>query len=160
MKYEVDQSSMNSPSFIVFHYYFVRDVDVAYYTTTNALFNAEIKTLQLHWIFSEDALFKPLKVKGDGSFLYQAVAIHIMSCCLDDVWTGRFPPGKKPGIKQEPNKVVNDLKQFISQKDNALLQKILAYCHTMCWWIYQRKDRGVGLCNDIERNEQGTWAFL
>ena len=43
MKYEVDQSSMNSPSFIVFHYYFVGDVVVAQYTATNVLFNAEIK---------------------------------------------------------------------------------------------------------------------
>ena len=45
MKYEVDQSSMNSPSFIVFHYYLERDLDVAHYTTTNALFNAEMKNL-------------------------------------------------------------------------------------------------------------------
>ena len=39
MKYEVNKSSMNSPSFIVFHYYLVEDVDVAYFTKTNALFN-------------------------------------------------------------------------------------------------------------------------
>ena len=51
---KIDQSSINSPSFIVFHYYLVWDVDVAYYTTTNALFNAEIKTLQFHCIFFED----------------------------------------------------------------------------------------------------------
>ena len=42
MKYEVNQSSMNSPSFIVFHYYLVGYVDMAYYTNTNALFNAEM----------------------------------------------------------------------------------------------------------------------
>ena len=39
LKYEVDQCSMNSLSFIVFHYYFEGAVDVAHYTTTNALFN-------------------------------------------------------------------------------------------------------------------------
>ena len=56
MKYEVDQSFMNSPSFIVFHYYLEGDV-VAYYTTANALFNAVIKILQLHCIVFEDKFF-------------------------------------------------------------------------------------------------------
>ena len=65
MKYEVNQSLMNSPSFIVFHYYLVGDDDVAYYTMTNTLFNAEIKTLLLHCIFFEEDLFKPMKMKGD-----------------------------------------------------------------------------------------------
>ena len=46
VKYQADQSSMNSPSFIVFHYYLKGDVNVAHYTTINALFNTEIKTLQ------------------------------------------------------------------------------------------------------------------
>ena len=87
---------------------------MANYTTTNSLFNTENKMLQSHFTFFEDDLFKPVKVKGDRSCLYQAVAINIMSCCLDDVWTGRFPPRKKPGIKQATNEVVNDLKQFIS----------------------------------------------
>ena len=41
IKYEADQSSMNSPSFIVFHYYLQWDVDVAHYTIMNALFNTE-----------------------------------------------------------------------------------------------------------------------
>ena len=41
MKYEVNQSSMNSLSFIVFHYYLKRGLDVSYYT----MFNAKIKTL-------------------------------------------------------------------------------------------------------------------
>ena len=49
MKYEVDQSSMNSPSFIVIHYHLEGDVDVAKYTTTHSSFNAEIKMLQLHF---------------------------------------------------------------------------------------------------------------
>ena len=62
------------------------DVDVVYYTTTNALFNAEIKTIQLHCICYENDLFKPVKVKIDGSFLYRAIATHIMLCCLHDVW--------------------------------------------------------------------------
>ena len=47
-----------------------------------------------------------------------------MSFCLDYVWTDRFPPGKKPGIKLSTCKVVNDLKQFISQKDNEILQNV------------------------------------
>ena len=40
IKYEVDQSSMNLPSIIVLHYYLEGDIDVAHYTTTNAMFNA------------------------------------------------------------------------------------------------------------------------
>ena len=58
VKYDINQSSMNSPHFTVFHYYLVMDVDVAYYTTTNALLNAEIKNIQSHCIFFEDALVK------------------------------------------------------------------------------------------------------
>ena len=54
MNNEVNQSSMNKPSLIVFHYFLEGDVDVAHYTTTNALFNVEIKTIQLHHIFFED----------------------------------------------------------------------------------------------------------
>ena len=110
MKYETDQSSMNSLSFIVIHYYFEGDVVVAHYTTANALFNAKIKLLQFHCIFFENSLFKLMKMKGDGFCLYRAVASHIMSCCLDDVWTERFPPIKKPGIKLATVEVVNDLK--------------------------------------------------
>ena len=91
MKYEVEQRSMNSPSFNVFNYYLEGYVDVAHYTTANALFNAEIKILQLHCIFFGDAVFKSMKVKGYGSCLYRAVALHIMSFCLDDVLTDRFP---------------------------------------------------------------------
>ena len=128
VKYEVEQSSMNSPNFIVFHYYLEGDVDVAYYTTTNALFNTKIKNLQSHCIFFEDDLFKPMKMKADGSCLYWAVASHIMSCCLNDAWTDRFPPGKKPGIKLAIYEVMNDLKQFISQKDSDLLQKLWYIC--------------------------------
>ena len=45
MKLEVDQISMNSPSFVVFHYYPEGDVDGAHDTMTNALFYAEIKNL-------------------------------------------------------------------------------------------------------------------
>ena len=44
-KFEVEQSSTNSPSFLVFHYYLEVNVDVAHYTTINALLNAEIKML-------------------------------------------------------------------------------------------------------------------
>ena len=47
-----------------------------------------------------------------------------MSCCLDAVWTSRFPSGKKPGIKLATYEVVNDLKQFIAQKDSDLPQKL------------------------------------
>ena len=86
----------------------------------------KLKPLQSHCIFCEDALFKPMKVNDDGSCLYWAIALHIMSCCLD-VRTGRFPPGKKPGIKQATYEVVNDLKQLISQKDNALLENVFSH---------------------------------
>ena len=53
-----------------------------------ALFNIEIKNLRLHCIFFEDEFFKQMKVKGDGSYLYWAVARHFMSGYLNDVWTG------------------------------------------------------------------------
>ena len=46
IKYEDVQSSIISPSFIIFHHYLERDVDVAHYTTTNDLSNAEIKMFQ------------------------------------------------------------------------------------------------------------------
>ena len=65
IKYEVNQTSMNSPSFIVFCHYLKRDVDVAHCTMTHALFNAEIKNLQLHCILFENEFFKPMKVNGD-----------------------------------------------------------------------------------------------
>ena len=124
MKYVVDQSFMNSPSFIVFHCYLREDVDVAYYTTINALFNADIKTLQSHCNCYENDLFQPVKVKDDGSYLYRAVATNIILCFLIDVWTGRFPPWKKPGIKLATHEVVNDLKQFVFQKQKTLNKKI------------------------------------
>ena len=41
MRCEVDKIHLVSQS----HYYLKEDVDVAHYTTTNALFNAEIKNL-------------------------------------------------------------------------------------------------------------------
>ena len=122
-KYKVNQSFMSSPSFIVLHYYLVGYEDVAQYTVTNALFNAEIENLQLRCIFFEDDFFKPMRMKSDGSCLYQAVASHVISCCLDDVWTGRFSPSRKTGIKLVTYEMVNSLKQFISQKDSNLLQK-------------------------------------
>ena len=78
MKDEVDQVSMNSNSFVVFHYYLEGDIDVAYYTMPNDLFNADIKILKSHFIFFEDKLFKPMKVKGDESCLYRVLASHIM----------------------------------------------------------------------------------
>ena len=81
--------------------------------------------LPFHCIFSEDVLFNPMKMKGDGSCLYLASASHIMSFFLDDIWTDRFPPGKKPGIKLAIFEVVNDLKELISQKHNDILQNYL-----------------------------------
>ena len=110
MKCEVDQSSMSSPSFLVFHYYLEGDVDVAHYTTSNVLFNAQIKMLQMHCIYFEDASMKPTKVKGDGSCLYRAVDSHIMLFCLHGPWSERFPPGKKSGIKPATLEVMKDLK--------------------------------------------------
>ena len=64
---------------------------MAHYTTTNALYNTEIKILHLDCILFENVFFKPMKVKGDGSCLYRAIALHIMTFCLNDVWTDRFP---------------------------------------------------------------------
>ena len=117
---------MNSITFIVFHYYLERGVDVAHYTTTNALFNAEIRILQSNCIFFEDSFFKPMKMKGNDSCLYRAVSSH-QSSSLNDVWTDRFPPGMKSGIKPATFWVVNDLKKYISQKDNDVLQKKVPY---------------------------------
>ena len=54
-------------------------MDVAKYTMTNALFNAEIKDLQLHCIFFEDKFFKLMKVKGDGDHIFIGPLLHI-SC--------------------------------------------------------------------------------
>ena len=104
-----------------------------------------IKMLQLHSVFFRDAFYKPVKVKGNGSCLYQAVASHIMSCCLNNFWTDRFPPGKKPRIKLAIFEVVNDLKQFISQKDNALLQNLDIY-----------GDQDV---NDFIKEKREEWNF-
>ena len=56
--------------------------------------------------------------------MYQAVAANIMSRCFNEVGTGKFSPGKKPGIKLATYGVVNDLKKFISQKNNDILQKL------------------------------------
>ena len=102
-------------------------MDVAHFTTTNALFNAEIKILQPHCVFLEDEIFMPMKVKGDGSCLYQAIVLHIMSCCFNDVLTDRFPPGKKPGIKLAIFEVANDWKEFISQEVNDILKKFVIH---------------------------------
>ena len=61
-----------------------------------------------------------MKMKGNGSHLYIAAVSHIMLFCPNNVWNGRFPLGKKPGINQATNEVANDLKQFISQRDNEM----------------------------------------
>ena len=66
---------------------------------------------QLQCIFFEDTFFKPMKVKCDGSSLYRAIASHIMSFGIVDVWTDRFLPGKEPGIKPATFDVANDLKE-------------------------------------------------
>ena len=58
-------------------------MDVAHYTSTNALFNEEIKNVQIHHIFFEYEFFKPMKVKGDGSHFYWAVASHVTSNSLN-----------------------------------------------------------------------------
>ena len=46
-----------------------------------------------------------------------------MSLCLNDIWTDRFPSWKDAWEKPIAFEMFNDLKQFISQKDNDLLQK-------------------------------------
>ena len=68
--------------------------------------NAPI-TLYLLW----ESFFKPIKMKGDRSCLYRAVASQIISFCLQDIWTERFTDGNKPEIKQAASKVVNDVKE-------------------------------------------------
>ena len=88
-----------------------------WHTITQQMLCSMHKILQSHCICYENDLFKSMKVTGDGSCLYRAIATHIMLTCLDNVWAGRFPPGKKPRIKPAIYEVVNDLKQFISQKD-------------------------------------------
>ena len=93
MKFEVEQSPFNSPSLTVFHYHLKGGVDMASYTTTNPLFNAEIKMLQLRFIFFEYVFSNQ---KDCGSSLYRAVASHIILFCLNDVWTDSFLPGKEP----------------------------------------------------------------
>ena len=108
MKYEVDQSSMNSGRC---------RCGPLYQNKCTA-----IKMIKLDCIFFEDKFFKSKKVKGDGPCLYRTVASHIISFCLNNVWTDRFPPGKKPGIKPAAFEVVNDLKEFMSQKDNTYMQ--------------------------------------
>ena len=110
---------------------------------TNALFNSEIKTLKLCCIIFEDKIFKLMKVKGDGSCLYQVVASNIMSCCLGDVWTGKFPPGKKHEIKTATYEVV-------------YFKHCLAYMPNKEFIIFQRKDGRVVSCNSNNRNKQGT----
>ena len=77
-----------------------------------------MKILQSCFICFKNSLFKPVKVKDDVSCLYRAVALHIISFCLNDIWTDRFSLGKKSGTQQAILKVVNDLKDFIFQKDN------------------------------------------
>ena len=61
-------------------------------------------------------------MKGDGSCLYRVITSHIMSFCLNDVWTDRFLLGKKPGIKQATFEVVNVVKELITKRDKEMLQ--------------------------------------
>ena len=68
-----------------------------------------------------------MKVKGDGSCLNRAVVSQIMSFHHDDVWTDRFFPGKKPGIKLATYEVVNDLKQLLSHKTVIYFKTLLIY---------------------------------
>ena len=57
-----------------------------------------------------------MNVKGDGSCL---ISFH-----LDVVWNNRFPSEKKPGMNPATFGVVNDLKAFISQNNNEMLQNV------------------------------------
>ena len=94
-----------------------------------------------------------MKVKGDRSCLYRAVASCIISFCIEDVWMGIFPPVKKPGITQGTFEVVNDLKELISERDNEMLEKAFE--------IYSDKEvhgftyitKRMGFCNGINLNE-------
>ena len=57
MKYEVEQSSIDSLSFIVFYYYLEKDADTTHYTTSNASFHAGIKMLQSCFILYDDSVW-------------------------------------------------------------------------------------------------------
>ena len=90
MKYEIDQSSMKSSNFIVFHF-ILREMWMWLTIQHQMLCSTQTLDHQLHCIFFEDYSFISMKVEGDGSCLYWAIASHIMSCFFDDVWTERFP---------------------------------------------------------------------
>ena len=113
----------------MFHYYTQQEVDMANYTMSNASFIAEIKMLQLHLIFYGKLFFNPRNGKCDGSCLHMAVVSDIIAFS-QDVWSERFPSGKKPGVKQALFEVMNDLKEFIlawNQGENEALRKYLGH---------------------------------
>ena len=58
------------------------------------------------------------------------IASHIMSFCLDYVWTHRFPPGRKPAIKLATFEVVNDLKKSSSPRKTMLQNVFHVYADT------------------------------
>ena len=106
----------------------------------------------------EDAFFKPMKVKGDGFCLFKVSASHLMSCFLDDVWTDRFPHGKKPGI-------IGNIwggewfeSIHLPERQWSTSKRFWHICRLWSQWI-QRKDRWMGFCNGIHINEQGALLF-
>ena len=111
MKCEVNQSFTNSFSVIVFQYYLVGFTDMVQYTSPHTFLMQKSKP--------SNCIVFTLKMIYWNQWRWRVIdpvctMPYIMSCCLNDVWTGRFPPGKKLGIKQATYKVVNDLKWFIS----------------------------------------------
>ena len=107
---------------MVFHYYLKEDVDVAHYTTTNTFLTWKSKFSNCIVFSLKMLLFKQMKVKGDCSCLYQAIASQIMSFCLNNV--GLIDFSLERGMKKQATcEVVNDFKQLIFQKDSDLLKK-------------------------------------
>ena len=65
-----------------------------------------------------------MKKKGDRSCLYSAIASHIITFCVNEVWNNRFPPWKKYGTIQATFKMVNDLKEIVSNGENEITRNV------------------------------------
>ena len=125
--------------FIVFHYYLVGNMDVVYYTMTNALFHTETKTLQLHYILFENDWFKPVKVKGNGS-ICKGQLLH-MSCHVVPMMFGLVDSPQREAWNKTSNIQVGEWFETVNspgrQCNSSKTFKFL--CHTRSWWLHQRK---------------------
>ena len=74
-----------------------------------------------------------------------------MSFCLNDIWSDKLSPGKKPGIKPE-----NWDGQWLETvhlpwRQQSTSKKSCYTCRSISHWYYQRNDRQVRFCNDINQ---------